>query len=248
MAAFVQGTGVAADNATSISRAYAGNVTAGSLLSIVVSAYKGVTNDPFVLGDITKSAGTATLSAFSIDVNLNENASSGTTYVNTAIISAIVTGTGSCTIQAAGMPAGSYSWIAVSEFSGNWDGSRFEDSSTSQNTGASGTAPNSGDADSAGAGLFVGGCGSYSSANPSSFTEDAAFSSIFASTNGSTSHVGEAIYRIVGSATTDSASWTAPTGFAWNAAVAVYKEAAGGGLVVNPLSGRGGAAAQPLIH
>lgn len=238
--AHVQSGGTATDNATSASRATASNVTAGGLLVIEVTCYKGANNDPFVVGDISKSAGTATVGAFTLDIQRNFNYT-GSFYMNTAIFSCLVTGTGTCTITVGGAPSGSYWNVVVGEFSGNWDAARVEATNSAEATTG---APSSGDATSAGAALFIGGL-TTNTAVSTTHTQDAAFSLMDEEEDGSAHITGAGIYEIVGGGTTDAASWTAPTTAEWAAVVAVYKEAAGGGgdpirlLFPTPLDGVG---------
>lgn len=220
-----QNAGAVTSPGTSVTRAFPSNLTVGSLVVVAVSAFKGATNDPFAVSDIAQSAGTATLGPWSLDEQINENLSSGgSTYLNTAVYSAIVTGAGSCTAQITGIPNG-YHWIAVAEFSGNWDAARRHTATARWNTQASATAPDTGAVSSVGAALFIAVAATYSGANPVTYTEDGAFTSLYASTNGAADHTGELAYRVVTDATTDSAAWTAPATHGWNALIIVYKEA-----------------------
>lgn len=215
----VQIGGSPTDSATSASHAFGSNVTAGNLLVIEVSAFKP-SNDAFTVSDISKSAGTATLGAFSLDVSNNFNAS-GSDYINTAVFTCLVTGTGSCTINVGGAPAGSFFNVAVLELSSSvgWGASRLESSNTA--TGATG-ASSSGNAASTGAAVFIGGLSTYTNTT-TAHTQDAAFSLMDEEED--VAHMtGAGIFRIVNSAETDAASWTAPTTFPWSAVVAVYKE------------------------
>jgi hypothetical protein len=215
----VQSGGTPTDNSASASRATASNVTSGNLLVIQVTSFKS-SNDPFVVGDISQSAGTATLGSFSLDVQRNYNYT-GSSYLNTAIFSAIVSGSGSCTITVGGAPADSYWNLVVGEFSSStgWDSSRLEDSDYGE--GASG-APATGDGTCASSGLFIGGV-SLAGETSITITEDSAFSLMDEEENGTLHMTGSGIYRIVSSGTTDAASWTAPTTEEWSAVLAVYK-------------------------
>ena len=217
-----QAAGTTADNTTAVTLAYPNNVVAGNLLVILVTAFKE-SSDPFVLADISKSAGTATLGAFQLDSSVNYNPSPA--WVNSAVYSAPVTGSGSCTITVGGAPAGSYFVLALQELEGaDVTSGRLEGQNTG--TGATG-APTTGDVTSAGGAAFMGIVGTNTS-GATTHTPDGAFTEIAESEDGSTHMTGSAEDRIVTTGTTDAASWTAPTTVDWAAALAVYKEAAAG--------------------
>lgn len=220
----VQSTGTFADNVTSVALAYGSNITTADLLKIGVSAYKP-SNDAFVVGDISKSAGTATLDSFTLDRGHNQNPA-GSDYNNVAIYSALVTGTGSCTITVGGAPAGSYFLIAVAEFSTSltWDATRLEAVNSADSSSG---APDSGNVTSADDALFFGALGVYTG-SATTVTPDGAFTEIYESQSAA-HQIGSFIYRIVTTGTTDAASWTAPTVDDWAAAVTVDKEAAASG-------------------
>lgn len=110
-----QSTGTHVAAATSIVLAYTGNVTVGNVLVVAVSKYTPST-DVFVVGDISKSAGTATIGSWQLD-KAEEHFTSGSEYCSAALYSAVVTGTGSCTITVDSV-AGSYLQLGIMEFSG----------------------------------------------------------------------------------------------------------------------------------
>ena len=157
----VQATSTTADNTTAISLAYGSNITSGNLLVILVTAYKN-SNDAFALGDISKTAGTATLGSFTLDAAINFDYAGAGEYVNTAVYSAPVTGTGSCTIQVGGAPAGSFLFLAITERSNaDTTGTRVEGTDTGSGTTG---APNTGNAVTSAAGaLFAGIVGTVTS-------------------------------------------------------------------------------------
>lgn len=225
----VQWGGVNADSTTSISRAFGSNVTSGNLLVVVCAKYSP-NNDTFVSGDLTKSAGTATIGTPTLDAVIDTDFDGSGTRCVVGIFSVLVTGTGSLTLQVAGATAGSYLNLATAEFSSStgWDSSRVEDTSTAQTATDGVTAADSGNADSAGAALFVGGL-SLPIASNQAITEDAAFSRIFEEEDGSAHNCASAIRRIVSTGTTDSASWTVhSSALGWAAAVVVYKAVVSG--------------------
>ena len=208
--------------ASSVARAYPNNVAAGSLLTIVGFVYTGTTNDPPVAADLTKSAGTATIGTITRDVVNTYNLGSGD-LVHAVQYSAIVTGAGSLTLTLNGGANGVVCYIAVDEYTGTFDDSRVVDTASSNGNS---TAQSSGDADSPGAALFVGGLMHVNLASGSAATEDGAFT-LIAEQNSSASQLGaSAIARIVTGATTDAASWTTNNPAAWIATLVVYREVA----------------------
>jgi hypothetical protein len=223
--AHVQSGGTNANNTTSVARAFSSNVTSGSLI-VVVGMKFSPSNDAYVAGDCTKSAGTATIGTIALDHSANIT-TGGTNHAAVGIWSAIVTGTGSCTMQTAGAAAGSYLLIGSGEFSGSWDASRLEAGVSGAGTGSDGDAAgSSGNASSAGAGLFIGGLSLETNVG-GTITPDAAFTAMYEN-EASTDANGSAIYQIVGGATTDAAEWTFTTNNnGYGIALAVYKEAAG---------------------
>lgn len=223
-----QQTGTNANNATSISLAYPVNVTNGNLLIISSGKWNPTGTDAYVVGDISKSAGTATLGAFAQDKDDNFNWT-GTEWIASVVYSAPVTGTGSCTIQIAGALAGSYLQIALEEIHSDM-ASTFSVEAKNANHATTG-APDSGNGASAGAAIFCGSAIIDTATDGMAITEDAAFTLIYEDEQGNTDISYSAIDRIVSSGTTDSASWTAPTTKPWTASLAVYKEV--GGPAVN---------------
>jgi hypothetical protein len=214
-----QKKGAYADDATSITLAYTNNVAAGNLLAIGTA---DIGTHVLVVGDISKSAGSATLGAFALDKQIRD----ANWYIQAAAFSAIVTGGGSCTIRVQNFSAGDYILIGLEEFhsdAGGFDASRKESSNS-----AIGTAnpADSGNASSAGGACFYGALGFWPNAAVT-ITPDAAFTQIYEQE--SDSHCeGSYMERIVSGATTDSASWSVSPAFHWAAVVVVYKEAAGG--------------------
>jgi hypothetical protein len=196
-----------------------GSITSGQLLVVVCGSYASP-NQPFVLGDISKTAGTATLGSFALDKAYDNGLNA-----HTAIWSAIVTGTGTCTVTVSNRPSGAYFDIGAEAFNGSWDGSRAEASNGASGSGT--TAVSSGNATSAGAAVFVGVFDDVTGAT--SYTKDAAFTQLYVDA-GSPNNSGS-IYRIVSSGTTDAAEWTANASIDSAAAVVVYKEIAGGSVV-----------------
>lgn len=217
-----QNSGDFGDNTTLADFPFPNNLTAGRM--IVVTGWmwnNGSAFGPFASANCTKTAGTATLGAITLSTQ-QQRTTSGAFQINVGIWTALVTGSGSCTMQIGTFPAGSFSVIALMEVSSDlgWDSSREEQ--TNGTTGSS-TTPDSGNATSAGEALFVGGQVANFGTN-SAITPDGAFSTCFESENGTTHQPGSAIYRVVTTGTTDSASWTNAANDQWAAVVAVFKE------------------------
>jgi hypothetical protein len=206
----------------SITKAYASDVTAGNILVIAVfrlSEYE----DSWAVGDISKSAGTATLGTFQLDESQTFQ-TGGFYYRDTAIFSAKVTGTGSCTIAVTGGSGSPLDYgICLFEFSGVDQTTWKEDSDIGNGTS---TAPLTATVTSAAGAVFVGVASIYS-VHDLTITPDANFSTGFEYETGTTQNgCGSAIYRIVTSGTTDAAEWSISLEKSWSACVAVYKEAA----------------------
>ena len=212
-----QGASNTASNATSVTCAFPGNVTAGSLIQIMVGSEKFSVDDS-VAGDCTKSAGTATIDTPTLDAQVQI----GNNYW-AVLFSALVTGSGSLTMQVANFPASTNLAMYVDEFSGSWDGTRAEDTDArGDNNGV--IAPTSNAMTSAGAALFIG----VARDSAGTFTVSGDYTAVAAEVQQT-----HAIYRIVTGGTTDSVEWTAPIGGSWALASAVYKEAAGGGIALD---------------
>jgi hypothetical protein len=216
----VQSTGVSIDNATSGTKAFASNVTAGNRIVVAAFFYSPSADLP-VAGDCTQSAGTATLSAFTLDVTPADNDGGGGVHYYAAVWSALVTGSGSCTIQVGGRPAASYFNFGIAEFNSD-RGQIVFSGLASSDTGETGAA-DSGNMTTPGAAVFVGSM-EYSSTGAITITPDGAFTQIFEEEDGNLHSTGSSIYRIVSAQTTDSVSWSAPTNNQWAASGAVYQE------------------------
>lgn len=216
MAAFVQKREIVADNVSSVSLAYTANVANGNLLTVEAARFSPV-NDAFVAGDLTKSAGTATIGTIALDAQTES--SDGVYFVQTGIFSAPCTGSGSLTWTLSG-DAGCYFWINISE----WSGTNSTKEASTTGTGTS-TTPSSGNATSAGGGLFLG-CLACNTSLATVITPDAAFTELNEEEDGTLHVVGASEYRIVGSGTTDAADWTLDASQTWGAVVAVYADSA----------------------
>jgi len=215
-----------ASGSTTVDVVFPGNVTSGNLVVFTAVSWRDDTNDPFLAGDATlKSGSTATLGTITLDKGGTYNYQD-TYWLAVAIWSAPVTGTGSCTITVAGVPAGGSITAVVREYSGTDVGaSRLEDSD--YGTG-DGTVPATPSVTSAGEALFFGAV-STSASGAQTHTPGADYTEVYEEENGSLYATGSVEDRIVISGTTDTADWIAPDTLAWAAAVAVYKVASDGG-------------------
>jgi hypothetical protein len=227
-----------------------GSVSVGQLVKVWGMKYSPSV-DAFVAADCTKSAGTATIGAVSLDrTNGGDDGGAGTDSCHAAVWSAIVTGAGTLTMQVGGAVAGSYLLIAAEAFNGSWDASRLEavngqliiTDATSSSTTGNGT--------SAGAALFCAALQMNTSA-ATTITPDAAFTTVYENETG-TDDNGSAIYRIVSTGTTDAGDWTHGTTHVGVADVlTVDKEVAAGGFTAKfrkSLSAIGGRVGQRQAH
>ena len=228
IAAVSSQNGIQGAGANSDTYAYGSNVSAGSLITIVGGQRDfNTVSDAFVAGDVTQSAGTAVLGTISLDA-ATEFETSEEPWIRIGIWSAIVTTGGSLTMQLGANGSDADTMIAGHEFTGSWDGTRVEDTSTTTDD-TNNVDPTTGNATSVGAALFIAG---FMAASPNAIspTEDAAFSLIgeinIAPGDGNAG--GSAIYRIVSSGTTDAGDWTMGNSIGRSSALVVYKEAAGG--------------------
>lgn len=214
----IQVTGATSD-ATSVAKAFASNVATGNLIVVEGFKFEASAND-FVAANCTKSAGTATLSSFTLDKNISRDNGSGAKVI-TGIFSAAVTSGGSCTIQVAGGLAGAQINLGISEFHSD-TATSFSVEGSNTGNGASGNG-STGNVTSAGAAVFVGGVSDFTS-GATTHTEGAGYSIIYEEENGALHATGSTEYQIVASGTTDNADWTIGVNAGWAAALAVYKE------------------------
>lgn len=212
--------------------AFGSNVAAGSLIVICGMQRDingGAASNRFVAGDCTKLSGTAVLGTIQLDVEDEVAFISTDLWTRVGIWSAIVTTGGSLTMQVSNGSAAQITdtHIHGHEFSGNWDSGRLE-ASNSNATATDDLDPATGNATSAGIGLFVG-CVHTADPNPIGLAEDAAFTVIVETSNTAEGNSETAsIYRISTGALTDQAEWVAGGNKGYSSALAVYAEAAGG--------------------
>lgn len=213
----VQHTGASKTNsATWVEVAFSGNVTAGNLLVVSVSAdhaYTGFT--------CSMSAGTATLGTITRQV-----AQDASGFAICSIIWTIpVTGTGSCTIRVTHSTLNTYYQLAISEYSGT--------SLTVETTGVATTrgltnAPATDSVSSAGAALFYGQLETDYTDNLHTHNVGATYTNVYTENDGSNYMCGSAEDKLVTGATSSTADWTitgtAEAANGWSACVLVVKE------------------------
>jgi hypothetical protein len=229
-----QGGTVTDNNATGTAGAYAGNVTAGNLVIISASMFE-TSAAAFVAGDCTKASGTATLGTISLDKQITG------TNIAAGIWSAIVTGTGSLTMQVGGA-SGDYWVVSHAEFASTlgWDSSRVHDSKTgSGNSTTHLTASMS----STGAAIFYGqsaleGVGEDPTAPQSGYTL------IFEEENGGLHQVGSSEYKIVSSSNSDTTGDNGTGALPFVVAGVVYQEVGGGTAALGGSASTGGSGTQ----
>jgi hypothetical protein len=241
-----QSTGTFVSGATAVSDAFPGNITNGNLITVIAWAYNNTGVHTFIAGDCSKTAGTATIGSISLDKQIAYDTGGGE-YLNVGIWSAIVTGTGSATMQISNQPSDATIDITLAEFSTSttWDSGRATASNSAHNTG---TNIDSGSASSTGVGLFIGGMNFNGPSSGLTFTTNNSFTDIVKSDGSGGDQPGGSAYRIVTTTTTTSLDYTATNSGDSLAAVVVYTPTGGATMFVNPLSGRGGAAANPLVN
>ena len=208
--------GALGSNAASVSYTFPLSVSVGSLITVTAGAtpYR-----PFVLGDCTKTGGTATISAFTLD----KVQDGGGVVGGTGQWSAIVTGAGTLTITVT-TAASNFQFIACNEHTGSWDSTRVL-ATNGANFSASGS-PSSGNATSVAAALFVGALAVQNNAIVT-LTPGGGFTNVYSAVNGTTDIVCARSELLVTIPTTTAASWTvSPAPGTCQASVVVYKEAA----------------------
>lgn len=229
-----QAGGATVDSAASATRAFGSNVAVGDL--VVVLCWKDSGN-AFVVGDCTKSAGTATLGAITLDNGFPFD-TGASNFVSVGVWSAIVTGAGSLTMAVAGA-AGTYWGIATDELNSTvgWDGTRVEQAPAGVGNATDNvTAVTTGNGTSAAAAAFMA-VMNLPGSGSNTITPDAAFTQIFEQEDDSLHQAGSAIRRIVGAGTTDAGDWAiaSPVNVGSAAVLVVYREAAGGGGAAQPM-------------
>ena len=224
--------GATGSDVSSVSQAFGGAVTTGSLV-VVECARGGASSGAFEAGDCTKSSGTATLGTISLDCTPRHDDIGGGEYIDVAIWSAIVSSGGTCTMQVA-HDAGGYMVLGIAEFETDaaWDGSRVAD--TDGATGSDGY-PTVPDITSTGASVFVGGMADLTSLDEGIIPQDS-YLTIYEEEDGASTLTGSHIYKIFSGATTDGPVWQLAASRIWYVTGVAYQESEGGDSTAPTLS------------
>ena len=202
------------------------DVSTGSLIVICI-ARTATTGQVPVNADITFS-GTAVMASTnpSTDQTHWHTASIGGVEYTLGVFSALVTTGGTLTVNNNDPDSVYVTTMHCNEYSGNWDGTRTEDSATGNDTGADDVPVDTADVTSVGAALFVGLC-YHSEGGYTGFPAAAEWTEKGTRWNGDALR-SRYIHQIVSTGTTDKPEWnpTSPSNFySWNAIGVVYKEA-----------------------
>lgn len=229
-----QADGGDVDGASTASRAFGSNVTAGNV--VWFAAANSDSAHTFVAGDMTKSAGTATLDTIRLVRQRSQAGSGGAYYCNTGLWCAKVTGSGSLTLQVGGGTSGAYWVYGSGEITSTigFDSNPIE-TQNDNGTDTDDTSPaTTGNGTSAGGAYFVGIAG-IGTPNAITITAGGSWSGVFEEEDGVNHFCGSIADRIVTSGTTDQGSWTI-SGHqeAWSAVLGVIKETSGGGPIELP--------------
>lgn len=216
MAGHLQSAGQTFNNVTNYTYAVPVNPTTGSFIAVGVAKYRSGDTNIYQASDLTKSAGTATISTPTLlERNIGGNVVFG-------FWTFLVTAGGSMTLQVAHAGSGCFGSLFLAEFSGNWVDQT--DTSYASTTGNS-TTPDSGNITAVrmGDGLFVGQVVGLHTIDVT-ITEDGAWSLIGEDGTASTRVTHSMIYRIVPKGTVDSASWTFGSADNWGAVAMGFSE------------------------
>jgi hypothetical protein len=215
---FVQKAEGVAPSAASIVLAFTNPVNANSVVTIEAARYTAATTDAFVVGDLTKTAGTATIGTIVLDVSAIQDVEDVTDKENSGIWRVNVTGSGTLTFTLTGN-AGDYFWMNVTEWS-DMDNVCM---------GAISAIGNSAAADSGTLllnqpGMLLAAL-ALNSVISVTLTEDAAFTLLNEEENGVANTVGASAYRLTQGAVSDSGSWTLGSAEGWACCLALYRDA-----------------------
>ena len=188
-----------ADSAGTIVFSAPFNVTNGNLLIVTVSRYTNNTNDPIVVGDLAKTAGTSTIGTIALDSS-GQDVSNANDFIAAGIFSVPCTGSGSLTFTYTGNAAEFY-LVSFQE----WTGLQTVKTAQASANGSSAT-PASGGVVGDAEGLFIGVLAS-NSVVAVRMDESAQFELLDEEENGAAHAVGAAMYCITDQAETLNARW-----------------------------------------
>ena len=219
-----QAGGATASGASSVSDSYGVNVTAGSLLTIICARgnYPTTADAAIVLGDLTKTGGTATISAITLDRQAHEVLDGFD--ANIAVFSCIVLTTGSCTFTLAGTVSGEmFASIGIEEHTGSWDSSRVV--GTNHAWGTTG-APSTDFVTTTASALLIAGVVT-STGSVTTHTQDSPWLLTYEQEDGTSTLTCSLVSYVAPSATTIEATWSAPTTIPGSAIIVAYQESSG---------------------
>ena len=218
----IQASGATGRSVSSVSNTYGSNVTAGSLLTIICVRANNptITDVAIVLGDLTKTSGTATISTITLDKQAHE--SFGGFDTNIAVFSCIVLTTGSCTFTLAGTISGQmFATIGLEEHTGSWGSYRVVGTN---HVGAGSGAPSTGTVTTAATALFIAGVVTETS-SVETHTQNSPWLLTTEEEDGTTTLTCSLVSYVAPSATTLQATWSAPTTIPYSAIIVAYVQA-----------------------
>lgn len=219
-----QAGGSTTDASATALKAFGANVAVGSLIYATVCKFQTGGPAAIVAANCTIT-GTATITGgvFTLDKQFTS------ANLEIAVLSAIVTGAGTCTINLAGGSGGATYWvIGTNELaaSSGWDAARVENSNTGSGTATPQLSGNIVGAN--GTGCFVGATTLDTGANDGTYSEQAAFTRIYRETDGTAHAVGLIMQQIVAVNTTDAIESSTAGAQLYAAAGVIYKEVSAG--------------------
>lgn len=221
------------DGATSASRAFPSNVTAGNVVWFAAGASDS--SHTFVASDCAKSAGTATIGTMKLLGVRNQDSGDGY-FMPTAVWAAKVTGSGSLTLTASNLTSGAF-WIGGSGEITSDIGfpDAFEGTGANNGTGTDNTSPaTTGSATSTGAAYFIACFGVGTAAVITIAAPGNSFSAVMEEEDGINHYTGAIADRIVTTGTSTEGSWALTVALqqGWSGVIGIINEAVASGLSV----------------
>lgn len=212
------------------------NVTTGDLV-VVVACLFNANPRTFVAADCVKSAGTSTIGTVALGKAQQVVGTDGS--YSTVSFFCMVTGTGSLTMRVTGNAASDW-FVCIAAFSSNVSPTSYSlESSNGASSSTSGSTPlSTGNGTSAGAAIFLTGCGMGNSG--AGAITVSGYTSIATHTASDGAMTGGAMYHLVTSGTTEAASWATTIAGVWGAGasvgLAVIKEVVAAGVTYFPMT------------
>lgn len=230
------GNATPVDGGASISRAFPSNVTSGNV--VWFAAMAADTSHTFVAGDLTKSAGTATIESPVLLAVRNQDTGDGY-FLPTAIWGAKVTGNGSLTLQASGLSSGGF-WLSASDEiastngfagSGGFAGTGNNNGTSANSNSPATTGLNTAASQSA---MLIGAVGIGAGVVLTIGSPGGSWSTVYSEPDGTAHHCGTVVDQIVAASVTAQPSWSITgTTDGWAAALGVIVEQASSSGVGN---------------